>query len=346
MAIKINLKRNNEVKEGYVGFSYTTGLFGFFVPLFRGDFKYFGIMFIIELIITALSFISFGVLSFLFLFFQIYFGFKYNEYYTKNLISLGFIPENESDYAALFIYGYTDKRIDGINFSSYKLNFDKQEFSKKLMYVVYLVFTSISIIIGYIILFMGIGFLSFMGLSNIPDGENVLNKEQVIDIKQDVLTESKNSNVETISIEEKAKQSILNEKNFEKFNPLSNIVITVPKSSFKYNYESDGSMYGINIYDSRIKLYFSGPLNYSGSLIDEYNYYLNNLNKYGKPFYTVLRENKNFFVIYQLSNDTYYYTKVVTDGDSKIEMSLEFPKEYYGAMENDFLKKLSLGFKI
>lgn len=41
MSIKINLKRNNEIKEVYVGFSYEIVLFEFFVPLFIRDFKYF-----------------------------------------------------------------------------------------------------------------------------------------------------------------------------------------------------------------------------------------------------------------------------------------------------------------
>ena len=39
MAIKINLKKNDETKNGFVGFSFTTFFWRPFVPIFRGDNK-------------------------------------------------------------------------------------------------------------------------------------------------------------------------------------------------------------------------------------------------------------------------------------------------------------------
>ena len=39
MAIKINLKKKNKTKDGFVGFSFTTFFWGLFVPIFRGDSK-------------------------------------------------------------------------------------------------------------------------------------------------------------------------------------------------------------------------------------------------------------------------------------------------------------------
>lgn len=39
MAIKLKLERDGQLKNAYVGFSWTTFIFGFWVPLFRGRFK-------------------------------------------------------------------------------------------------------------------------------------------------------------------------------------------------------------------------------------------------------------------------------------------------------------------
>ena len=41
MAIKINLKKKNKTKDGFVGFSFTTFFWGLFVPVLRKDNKTF-----------------------------------------------------------------------------------------------------------------------------------------------------------------------------------------------------------------------------------------------------------------------------------------------------------------
>ena len=41
MAIKINLKKNDETKNGFVGFSFTTFFWRLFVPVLRKDNKTF-----------------------------------------------------------------------------------------------------------------------------------------------------------------------------------------------------------------------------------------------------------------------------------------------------------------
>lgn len=37
MAIEVNLEKYGHRKKGFIGFSWTSFFFGFFVPIFRGD---------------------------------------------------------------------------------------------------------------------------------------------------------------------------------------------------------------------------------------------------------------------------------------------------------------------
>ena len=56
MAIKVRLEKDRELKNAFVGFSWTTFFFGFWVPLFRGklkDFAYFFMFFLCKIIIFA-----------------------------------------------------------------------------------------------------------------------------------------------------------------------------------------------------------------------------------------------------------------------------------------------------
>ena len=74
--VTIEDRKNNIIKEAPVGFSWTVLFFGGFVPLVRGDWGWFFIMFIAGIVTFGLS----GII----------FAFIYNRIYLQNSLSKGF----------------------------------------------------------------------------------------------------------------------------------------------------------------------------------------------------------------------------------------------------------------
>ena len=91
MAIKVQMRhnRNGIYKDGYVGFSWTYLFFGFFVPLFRGHYRY-----------ALYHFIIFVLSGPLIPLVQLVLAFKFNRWYMLDLIEHGYYFEDTVEMKA------------------------------------------------------------------------------------------------------------------------------------------------------------------------------------------------------------------------------------------------------
>lgn len=89
------MNNSNQVRQSGIGFSWTTFLFGFFVPLYRKDWMTFSIYFGIMLMSLAFPPIAF---------ITILAPFLYNKYYLKRLLNDGYYPT--SDEQAKILVGF------------------------------------------------------------------------------------------------------------------------------------------------------------------------------------------------------------------------------------------------
>ncbi len=81
MEITLSNKQTGALKDVKVGFSWTTLFFGIFPALFRGDFKWALIMFLLASFTLGFSWF---VMPFI-----------YNKFYIKDLIGKGFLPTTD-----------------------------------------------------------------------------------------------------------------------------------------------------------------------------------------------------------------------------------------------------------
>ena len=102
--MQINLKHftTGAMKQTKLGFSWTMIFFGGFVPLFRGDVKWFFITWAVAVATFGLGWFGFP--------------FLYNKLYIKDLIEKGYIPADETSSESL--------SGAGIHFSSNNSNSD------------------------------------------------------------------------------------------------------------------------------------------------------------------------------------------------------------------------------
>ena len=132
MAIKVRLEKEGQLKNAFVGFSWTTFFFGFWVPLFRGklkDFAYFFMFFLCKIIIFAvlakeifdIAYIGIEESKFEISYYiivpfilmtalypiDIFLAYSYNKYYTTNMFKEGFYLIENDEYSAAILKDYT-----------------------------------------------------------------------------------------------------------------------------------------------------------------------------------------------------------------------------------------------
>ena len=132
MAIKVRLEKEGQLKNAFVGFSWTTFFFGFWVPLLRGklkDFAYFFMFFLCKIIIFAvlakemfdIAYIGveeskFEISYYIIVPFilmtalypiDIFLAYAYNKYSTTNMFKEGFYLIENDEYSAAILKDYT-----------------------------------------------------------------------------------------------------------------------------------------------------------------------------------------------------------------------------------------------
>lgn len=103
-----NLKNpvTNQVKQVKAGFSWTTFFWGFFPALFRGDWKWFVIIFLIDIITGSFTYgFGSGVVGIIFAFF-------YNKLYITDLMNNGFVPADDASKNILLSKGISIINVD------------------------------------------------------------------------------------------------------------------------------------------------------------------------------------------------------------------------------------------
>ena len=163
MAIEVKLEKYGYKKKGFLGFSWTAFFFNFFVPLFRGDFKWF-LIFLFPFIFASLGAsldLDFdnNFIAFIFIFpvfvSKFFFPFIYNKFYTKDLLKKGYLPPEDDDYSNAILKGnkyleYTNEDLlDKKKMERYRLIIEEYEKERKNdLYSVIMVFFLIGVLIA------------------------------------------------------------------------------------------------------------------------------------------------------------------------------------------------------
>jgi hypothetical protein len=132
MSIKVRLEKDNYLKNAYVGFSWTIFFFGFWVPLFRKNFKdfaYFFMFFLCKILVflvytkemykiiyigvreSRLEASYYIIVPFILIMaiypIEIFLAYAYNKYFTTKMFEEGFYLVEKDEYSAAVLKDYT-----------------------------------------------------------------------------------------------------------------------------------------------------------------------------------------------------------------------------------------------
>ena len=187
MSIKVRLEKDNYLKNAYVGFSWTTFFFGFWVPSFRLDLK--GFLVFLGIMLFQTSVLLLAIIKFLNdfrvevvpIFFFLFLGtgyivsfllaFFYNKIYTKNMLLDGWKPMDNDEYSLTILanYGYIEYEIDSqdeekiARCKGYVAEVKNEERRKWLIFLIPIFMTILSIVVSIIGLIALIKVLSKVG---------------------------------------------------------------------------------------------------------------------------------------------------------------------------------------
>ena len=179
MAIKVKLEKDGFIKDGFVGYSFTSACLDFWVPAFRIDFSAFVFFFGIYMLEKFLSefFKIYSILNYysientwllyifnagvpiFSIFIALFIAFFYNKYYTKKMLKEGWKPLKNDEYSNAILIGYryldyTEAEIkDEDKMQRYKSFIEKarsNELSKCLGFITLIIILSI---LGYLFIY-------------------------------------------------------------------------------------------------------------------------------------------------------------------------------------------------
>ena len=179
MSVRINLEKDGKKESGFMGFSWTLLFWGFWVPLFRGRNKDFGLFFLFFLVKIGLIVLTFKeqfraqrnmemfgfykpsyillIPTLIFVIIEVievWLAYYYNRYCTNKLLADGYYPEENDEYSIALLkeFTYIPYTKEELEDKSIREKYKKfSDFARKEERDKFKIFFSVWLIIGAII---------------------------------------------------------------------------------------------------------------------------------------------------------------------------------------------------
>ena len=185
MSVRINLEKDGKKESGFIGFSWTSLFWGFWIPLFRGRKKDFGLFFLFFLVKIGLIVLTFKeqfraqrnmemfgfyqpsyillIPTLIFVIIEVieaWLTYYYNRHCTNSLLAAGYYPEENDEYSIALLKEFTyipytkeeleDKSIREKykKFSNFARKEEENKF--KIFFAIWLIISVIGIIGGVV----------------------------------------------------------------------------------------------------------------------------------------------------------------------------------------------------
>ena len=178
MSVRINLEKDGKKESGFMGFSWTLLFWGFWVPLFRGRKKDFGLFFLFFLVKIGLIVLTFKeqfraqrnmelfgfyqpsyillIPTLIFVIIEVievWLAYYYNRHCTNTLLANGYYPEENDEYSIALLkeFTYIPYTKEELEDKSIREKYKKfSDFARKEERDKFKIFFSVWLIIGVI----------------------------------------------------------------------------------------------------------------------------------------------------------------------------------------------------